>query len=154
MCTLKYSNQYFFILFYMIKLGVLCIHDFYWFQSQGCRHWFHQHHGGSRRRRRGGRGRASWRLRGSDHAGAEGKSSVHVVMLTMQRDLRGHQRNTCQRILQQLLGVEIKHHLTDQVNTLCGAIFHAPWWSLISEIIKIPKTSTITFLGFTRKHLL
>lgn len=56
-------------------------------QSQGCRHWFSQHYGGSRRRRRGGRWRASWRLWGSDNAGAEGESSVYVMMLKMHCDL-------------------------------------------------------------------
>ena len=54
-----------------------------WFQSQRCGHWFSQHHGrswgwGGRRR-----WRASWRLWGSDHAGAEGESSVYIMVLTM-----------------------------------------------------------------------
>lgn len=71
------------------KFGLICRFktvSLFWSQSQGCRHRLSQHHGGSWRRRRGGRGRASRRLRGSDHAGTEGESSVYITMLKMHCD--------------------------------------------------------------------
>lgn len=73
----------------IIKFGVLChpwLVFLLWSQSQGCRHRLSQHHGGTWGRRRGGGGRASRRLRGSDHAGAEGESSVYIMMLKMHCD--------------------------------------------------------------------
>lgn len=57
------------------------------FKSQGRRHGFSQHNGGPWRWRRRGRWRASWWLWGSDHAGAEGESSVYVMILNIHRDL-------------------------------------------------------------------